>query len=903
MESTPRRAKKRKSSAGSLLNISNYDVFADCAEFSPIVGTGDRKVIPLLTPQRSVRENSSRNSRKSCDISFLHYDLSSPVTPRRSDRDASFRSPLSERQKLWSSESQLLPRTPAPLGSNSCNDVNRTPSSNTVEMYKAILEGKKVVEEILQRSKKKAKPIPSPGSILTPDSSKVNGITRLFPEETPGKEPAAQSVSLPSRRYIDYSDCPQSREGASECSPNTSLNNSISDVNLETYDDLPPTQPVSAFILKDVVAYVEVRTSVDKEAKGVKDQLRMLGAVVANSFNKKVTHVIFMNGKMSTYKKAVERKVPLVSVLWIEECKRRKVKVSERLYPSSDIEKLESPQVLETNTKKPFFPSLRDLKRKLTTAKRRKKEPNLNVKERENIEPAKETFQSRESLIGPKWAKEAANGNGLVQALISVAKFSEEEFKEIVNKPNTPEASDDEIPGSPLAVRLLRKLVSPKVDRVLNTPCNKDTSNQLQTVVNTNENAELISKSHYELTSDDTGLDVSGKINTKLCHNADLSVLTCKRNSLTENNEPCQIPTTNSDASPSACSKIIAPKRLISALEETHSINERSQDSQMNPPDIAATQLNNSERRGRKRKLLPLTQNPTILTPTDDEPPVELTQNPYISEKHLNRTIQRQNARRCSTKLHGSVALSQCKTQSPEEMAYMVSYSRRKSRTSFEFVAIQRRRSQRIIMTSQSNTTQNTMLPTVVCTGLHSEEVGVIMRIVNNLGKYEVEDHITARTTHVITKEPKRTLKLLKGMARGCWIVKQEWVLRSLEEGKWLDEEEFEMIEFSPAVQQYRLEKISFGPAYKPDLFTSCGPIYVKKSGKNSPPKEDIEELVVLCGGKITSSIHSAEVVIGQTSHSCNGVVCVSVQWILDSISRNKLEAVETYTMHTSSSS
>ncbi|KAJ9577744.1 hypothetical protein L9F63_005664, partial [Diploptera punctata] len=64
-----------------------------------------------------------------------------------------------------------------------------------------------------------------------------------------------------------------------------------------------------------------------------------------------------------------------------------------------------------------------------------------------------------------------------------------------------------------------------------------------------------------------------------------------------------------------------------------------------------------------------------------------------------------------------------------------------------------------------------------------------------------MEEKVSANTTHVIASGPKRTLNLLKGIARGCWVLLQEWALRSLELERWRDEEDFELTDFSPAVQ------------------------------------------------------------------------------------------------------
>jgi microcephalin len=79
--------------------------------------------------------------------------------------------------------------------------------------------------------------------------------------------------------------------------------------------------------------------------------------------------------------------------------------------------------------------------------------------------------------------------------------------------------------------------------------------------------------------------------------------------------------------------------------------------------------------------------------------------------------------------------------------------------------------------------------------------VEVVAAVVDKLGGFIIEARVSERTTHVVTKGPRRTVNLLKGIARGCWIVQQEWVLRSLDADMWLDEDEYELADFSSAVQ------------------------------------------------------------------------------------------------------
>ena len=47
----------------------------------------------------------------------------------------------------------------------------------------------------------------------------------------------------------------------------------------------------------------------------------------------------------------------------------------------------------------------------------------------------------------------------------------------------------------------------------------------------------------------------------------------------------------------------------------------------------------------------------------------------------------------------------------------------------------------------------------------------------------------------------------------------QDWVLSSLESGNWVNEEPYEMVNFSPAVKKIRSEKEATNGAFKSELF------------------------------------------------------------------------------------
>nr|ACH43665.1 putative microcephalin [Taeniopygia guttata] len=79
---------------------------------------------------------------------------------------------------------------------------------------------------------------------------------------------------------------------------------------------VPPMEPA----LKGISAFVEVWSSSRTEnySKTFEQQLLDMGAEVSKTLNKHVTHVVFKDGRLSTWKKAQKMGVKIVSVLWVE---------------------------------------------------------------------------------------------------------------------------------------------------------------------------------------------------------------------------------------------------------------------------------------------------------------------------------------------------------------------------------------------------------------------------------------------------------------------------------------------------------------------------------------------------------------------------------------------------------
>ncbi|XP_053966804.1 uncharacterized protein LOC128868574 [Anastrepha ludens] len=188
----------------------------------------------------------------------------------------------------------------------------------------------------------------------------------------------------------------------------------------------------------------------------------------------------------------------------------------------------------------------------------------------------------------------------------------------------------------------------------------------------------------------------------------------------------------------------------------------------------------------------------------------------------------------------------------------------------------------------------NKKLPYIVCTNMHREQVKVIREAIATLGGLQLNHCVNDDTTHVISYEPRRTLNLLRGLIRGLWILDYKWVIDSLKAGSWLNEEEYELRVFSRAVEICRTERQAFGNTYKCELFTDLGAFYI--SSRCGPiSKDNLKELIVLCGGKMVDHRKRAKYIIGGAHGALEGKVYVNPFWVLDSITHMQVMRQQKY--------
>ncbi|XP_039387680.1 microcephalin isoform X9 [Mauremys reevesii] len=183
---------------------------------------------------------------------------------------------------------------------------------------------------------------------------------------------------------------------------------------------------------------------------------------------------------------------------------------------------------------------------------------------------------------------------------------------------------------------------------------------------------------------------------------------------------------------------------------------------------------------------------------------------------------------------------------------------------------------------------------TLVMTSMSSEKQCAIIQVVNKLGGFLFSDDVCETTTHVVTGSPRRTLNVMLGIARGCWIVCYEWVLWSLECGHWISEEPYELSANFPAAPICRLQRHLSSGKYQQDLFSSQPVMFISLASQ--PPCDKLSELVQLCGGKICKTLRQAKIYIGEyLGKKQPEIKYLSEKWILDSVTQHRICPLENY--------
>uniref|UniRef100_A0A3Q3B9M6 Microcephalin 1 n=1 Tax=Kryptolebias marmoratus TaxID=37003 RepID=A0A3Q3B9M6_KRYMA len=197
-------------------------------------------------------------------------------------------------------------------------------------------------------------------------------------------------------------------------------------------------------------------------------------------------------------------------------------------------------------------------------------------------------------------------------------------------------------------------------------------------------------------------------------------------------------------------------------------------------------------------------------------------------------------------------------------------------------------------LSPQKMVNETKVMRTLVMTSMPTEKQHTVVQVVKALGGFSIVDRVCESTTHVVSGGHRRTLNILLGIARGCWILSFEWILWCLEQRQWIPEEPYELSDQFPAAQICRLQRHLSAGEHQQDLFQNQPAMFV--SLLSQPPTQSLLELIELCGGTVCKTVRQAGICVGRYSgRRPEGCRMLSEQWILDSITNLKIRPYDDY--------
>nr|XP_048701250.1 microcephalin isoform X7 [Caretta caretta] len=566
-------------------------------------------------------------------------------------------------------------------------------------------------------------------------------------------------------------------------------------------------------ILEGVSAYVEVWSSnrTENYSKTFAQQLLDMGAKVSKTFNKQVTHVVFKEGHLATWRKAQKTGVKLVSVLWVEKCREAGARVDESLFPA-----IYTNEGLPLLIKKHKCMQPKDFIEKTPeNDKRLQKKLDLMAKELDIQKTATETdipvllFEDDGSL--------AYSPTNKIKDQCSAM---EKRIKDMKEK---------------------RENLSPTASQM--STLNSTQPGYGESLGVTSSASALLPEEHISdslnLSFDDIWGNCKYKNQKPASAESDIYVSTPSSSD-------------QGNLTPKSSNRKHLSKKLILQRPLEDKLFAKRRKSKVSPD------LNQC--------------GEDTLTSASVSTKSSFLQEKDLSHITLSQKIVQLEAAAVTTGIENKTSVCEATDGSCEVF-------NEKSKPSGE-----------------SKKTGRIKKPTrtLVMTSMSSEKQCAIIQVVNKLGGFLFSDDVCETTTHVVTGSPRRTLNVMLGIARGCWIVCYEWVLWSLECGHWISEEPYELSANFPAAPICRLQRNLSSGKYQQDLFSSQPVMFISLASQ--PPCDKLSELVQLCGGKICKTLRQAKIYIGE----CLGkkqpeIKYLSEKWILDSVTQHRICPLENY--------
>ncbi|XP_064173092.1 microcephalin isoform X1 [Anguilla rostrata] len=577
--------------------------------------------------------------------------------------------------------------------------------------------------------------------------------------------------------------------------------------------------------LKDVVAFVDVWSSSRTEnySKPFIQQLQEMGAEVSKTFDKHVTHVVFKNGHQHTWNKAKKRGVKLVSVLWVARCNDCGEHIDEELCPAVNEGTHRNP-TLNKRTHRCMQP--RDIPEK--TPENNKLMKRKLDRMMKSLEVS--SFSSPDAPDASPFLIDKASG--------------------VIYSPSSQRASDM---AQRLKVMKERRESLSRLDS-----CDEDDSSDLDTSFSDFHSSSTGSKSEA----------TKGEVQHP--HKTPTFDLGTTGSDIEMNRSATELPRTDTKKQAFVCHR--AKKETAERPCPQGPRSERK------PPE--RQKLSNSSIQSGALECQTSLESPCpgvlLAEGVNTQSPVGL--DGWVIRKQRESSFKCDQAEKARSQSPGVTEPFGGSESTPSVESKRVLNTEgtdpcgqtKASKVYSLFRAVGRSVKKTLVMTSMSIDRQDTVL-----------------QVVSSLGGFSLAEAVGVGTTHVVTGRPRRTLSVLLGIARGCWILSFEWILCCLEEGRWVSEEPYELSDHFPAASICRLQQHLSAGEHQQDLFSDQPVMFV--SPQSQPPTRSLVELIQLCGGTVCKTVRQAGICIGfHKGKKPQGTRSLSEQWVLDCLTHLK---------------
>ncbi|OAF67641.1 39S ribosomal protein L51, mitochondrial [Intoshia linei] len=176
----------------------------------------------------------------------------------------------------------------------------------------------------------------------------------------------------------------------------------------------------------------------------------------------------------------------------------------------------------------------------------------------------------------------------------------------------------------------------------------------------------------------------------------------------------------------------------------------------------------------------------------------------------------------------------------------------------------------------------------VIFTSFHKPKLLMLKhKIMSNLENVSFSENFDLnKTTHIICASDSRTINFVFGVIYGLWIVSDRWILDSIKQSKFCDENLYSFDDVYPVLKKTRNDK-----NYLNNLFSNVGSMYLFIDSKHV--KDSFNLILKKCGGKISNNRVRADICIGKYCQKSK--FSVITKWIVDCIMYAKVLSMDQY--------